>query len=39
MFARVMGPYLTIIAASAALRPNAMRAMLSDSKPTRCGRG
>ena len=29
MFARVMGPYLAIIAASAALRPNAMRAMLS----------
>ena len=29
MFARVMGPYLAIIAASAALRPNDMRAMLS----------
>jgi hypothetical protein len=29
MFARVMGPYLVIIAASAALRPNDMRAMLS----------
>ncbi|MFZ0716246.1 hypothetical protein, partial [Mycobacterium sp.] len=29
MFARVMGPYLAIIAASAALRPNAMRSMLS----------
>jgi len=29
MFARVMGPYLAIIAASAALRPKDMRAMLS----------
>ncbi len=29
MFARVMGPYLAIIAATAALRPNDMRAMLS----------
>jgi hypothetical protein len=29
MFARVMGPYLAIIAATAALRPTAMRAMLS----------
>ncbi len=29
LFARVMGPYLAIIAASAALRPNAMRSMLS----------
>jgi hypothetical protein len=29
MFARVVGPYLAIIAATAALRPNDMRAMLS----------
>jgi hypothetical protein len=29
MFARVMGPYLAIIAATAALRPTDMRAMLS----------
>lgn len=29
MFARVMGPYLAIIAASAALRPGDMRTMLS----------
>jgi hypothetical protein len=29
MFARVMGPYLAIIAATAALRPADMRAMLS----------
>ncbi len=29
MFARVIGPYLAIIAASAALRPTDMRAMLS----------
>jgi hypothetical protein len=30
MFARVMGPYLAIIAATAALRPSDMRAMLSE---------
>jgi hypothetical protein len=29
MFARVMGPYLAIVAATAALRPTDMRAMLS----------
>jgi hypothetical protein len=29
MFARVVGPYLAIIAATAALRPNDMRAMLA----------
>jgi len=29
MFARVVGPYLAIIAATVALRPNDMRAMLS----------
>lgn len=29
MFARVVGPYLAIIAATAALRPNDMRALLS----------
>jgi hypothetical protein len=29
LFARVMGPYLAIIAAAAALRPSDMRAMLS----------
>ena len=29
MFARVIGPYLAIIAATAALRPNDMRALLS----------
>lgn len=29
MFARVMGPYLAVIAASAALRPKDMRSMLS----------
>jgi hypothetical protein len=29
IFARVMGPYMAIIAATAALRPNDMRAMLS----------
>lgn len=29
MFARVMGPYMAIIAATAALRPTDMRAMLS----------
>jgi hypothetical protein len=39
MFARVLGPYFTIVPATVGVREAYMRTLSPNSRPTRCGPG